>query len=100
MAVVFRYGDRPCIQVGAATKKRHPKFGWFFVVQVRYLDGKQPAAEQVSRGKFLKAKVIKGPQAEVWIRVDALVNEGMEPDRAVTQATAEMAKGVLIPGGY
>lgn len=100
MAAVFSYGGRPCLQVGDAQKKRHPKFGCYFVVQVRYLDGKQPAAEPVSRGKFEKAKAIRGPQAEVWIRADQLVREGMDADRAVAQATAELTKGILIPGGY
>lgn len=99
MAAVLSYGDRPCIQVGQ-TKKRHPKFGWFFIVQIRYLDGKQPATADVTRGKFQKAKAIKGPQAEVWHRVDELVQQGMEPERASVQAMAELAKGILRPGGY
>lgn len=94
---VMLWQGRPCIAV-SEKKKRHPKFGWFVLVDVRFLDGLQPATAEVSRGKFDKAKQIRGPQGEVWRRVDGLVREGMDPARARQQAMAELTKGVLSAG--
>ena len=94
---VFDWGGRPCVQTGQK-RKRHPKFGWFVQVQVRFLDGKQPATFETTRGKFQAAKAIRGPQAEIWRRVDQLVSEGLDPKRASYQAMAEHSKGVLLAG--
>lgn len=94
--VVLQWNGRPCISQGEK-KKRHPKFGWFVLVQVHFLDGAQPVDTEVSRGKFQKAKAITGAQAEVWRRVDQLVTTcQMEPDRARQQAMAEHTKGILF----
>lgn len=94
---VFDWGGRPCVQAGQK-KKRHPKFGWFVLIQVRFLDGKLPAAAETTRGKFKAAKVVRGPQADIWRRVDQLIAQGMEPTRASHQAMAEHSKGVLMAG--
>lgn len=93
--MVLQWNGRPCVSRGEK-KKRHPKFGWFVLVQVHFLDGQQPADTEVSRGKFKAAKAITGGQADVWRRVDQLVTtESMEPGRARQQAMAELTKGIL-----
>lgn len=91
----LNYNGRPC-QITGSSSKRHQKWGWQHYSTVRYLDGLQPATDQVARGKLkAAAKKLRRAEVLVWQRVDELVQAKMEPDRAKAQATAELAKGIL-----
>lgn len=98
--VIWDHKGRPCV-VTAQGRVSKPKvggrnFGTYERLTVEYIDGKQPL---LGRFGLLvwggQAKKMKGVQALVWARVRDLVDQGMKTDRALTQATAEAAKGVL-----
>jgi hypothetical protein len=90
---IFDCHGRPVEKTGELQMKG--KHGPFVMVHLRFIDGKQPAVGKMTRGTFDRLKPIRGSQAQVWRRTEALVADGMEPARALTQATAELAKGVL-----
>lgn len=94
MAAIFELGGRPCRKTGERpmVSKKH---GRYVLVSVGYIDGLQPAAATLPRSKFEKLKVIRGGQAMVWDRVHQLTEDRMEPRRALKQAQAELAKGIL-----
>lgn len=91
---IFNMRGRPVVKVGEVSIKSR-KFGTFVMIHLAFIDGRQPVRGKMTRGDFDRLKPIRGSQAQVWHRVRQLVGEGMEPNRALTQATAEMAKGIL-----
>lgn len=93
MQAIFDLRGRPVVKTGEKpTASRH---GTFILVFFRFIDGCQPAKGNLARGQFDKLKAIRGGAATVWHRVDQLTQGGMEPKRALQQATAEFTKGVL-----
>lgn len=94
MDAIFDCYGRPASKTGERPMKG--KHGCYVMIFVRYLDGRQPTTAKMTRGIFDKLKPIRGNQATVWRRVDQLTTEDrMDPKRALAQATAEMAKGIL-----
>lgn len=98
--VIWDHKGRPCV-VTAQERVSKPKvggrnFGTYDRLTVEYIDGKEPRLGHFGLQAWGgQAKKMKGVKALVWARVRDLVDQGMKTDRALTQATAEAAKGVL-----
>jgi hypothetical protein len=92
---------RPFVIAGhRSVKHPNPKWGWIHYNRVQYLDGQQPATEELTRGTVKQAKKVRAGEALIWHRVADLAAEGMEPQRAKEQATAELAKGILAEKAF
>lgn len=97
MDAIFDCHGRPVMKTGERSMKG--KHGPYVMIFVRFIDGHHPPTGKLTRGQFDKLKPIRGSQATVWHRVDELTRQDrMEPRRALVQATAELAKGVLTAG--
>lgn len=94
MEAIFDVRGRPARKASERPMKSR-KHGAYTLVTLRFIDGHGPAKVTMTGGHFGKLKVIKGNQALVWRRVEALLAERMEPNRALRQATAELSKGIL-----
>lgn len=89
--VILRHGER---------RAKNPKWGKVRFSVVRYLDGQIPRQEDVTAGKLAKAKQVGETQSVYWLRVNDLLDGGMDPERAKEQARAELEKGVLATAAF
>lgn len=101
MKRLLNFNGRPCQIVGGTrVRAANPKWGWVQKVSIRFLDGEYPSTEQVPIGQLrTKAKAIRTSEAIYWRRVDALIQLGMDVQRAKDQARAELSKGLLTGVG-
>ncbi len=102
--VIWFHKGRPCV-VTAQERVSKPKvggrnFGSYDRLTVEYLDGQQPRLGHFGLQAWGgQARKMRGAKALVWARVRDLVDGGMKTDRAIVQATAEAAKGILSHPG-
>lgn len=96
---MFDVGGRPAESTGDQHKRVTVLHGakgaaarrvFYRVLVIRFLDGRQPAQQEITMGKWAKCRRIGGSQAAFWRRVDSLVRiEGMTADMAKAKALAE-----------
>jgi hypothetical protein len=93
---ILMFDGRPCVITGTAQQRhRNPAHGYFQVELIRFLDGEQPGAARVPRGKF-KTGAKRPPPAQqaYWWKVDRLVASGKPAAVAKREAlAAEVAGG-------